>query len=513
MKRPVVLCVLDGFGLAPEGPGNAVHLASTPVFDRLWQTAPRTTLEASGEAVGLPEGQMGNSEVGHLNLGAGRVVIQSLAFVQKTIDDGSFFENEVLVSTCDGAKDAGGALHLVGLVSDGGVHSDLPHLLALIDLAQRRGVERVYVHAITDGRDTPPDGGRGYVDEVVRHIREVGSPARVATVIGRYWAMDRDQRWDRTQRAYDAIVCGRAPHRSESADAAIAAAYDRDETDEFIAPTVVVPEGRDPVEMADGDGVIFFNFRADRARQLTYALVGDADWDRFERCRTPRIHFASMMRYDRELSVPFALEVPEVEHPLGEVLADAGLEQYRTAETEKYPHVTYFFNATVEKPYPGESRHMVPSPRVATYDLQPEMSAAALTDATIARLRDADDAFVLINYANPDMVGHTGVLAAAISACETVDGCLGSLVDATLAEGGCLLILADHGNAEQMRDAKGNPHTAHTINPVPFLLVGGPEGVGLADGGVLGDVAPTVLALLELDQPEVMTGRSLLTRD
>jgi 2,3-bisphosphoglycerate-independent phosphoglycerate mutase len=512
MTRPVVLCVLDGFGLAPPGPGNAVHLAHTPVFDRLWGLFPRTTLAASGEAVGLPAGQMGNSEVGHLNLGAGRVVIQSLAFVQRAIDDGSFFENEALRSVYDGARAAGRAVHLVGLVSRGGVHSDLPHLLALIDMARRHGVERVLVHAITDGRDTPPDSARGFVAEVVRHVERTGSAARVATVVGRYWAMDRDERWDRTERAYDAVVCGRAPHRAESADAAIAAAYERGETDEFIAPTVVAPPGAEPEGVQDGDGVIAFNFRADRARQLTHALLGDEGWDRFERCRTPRIRFASLMRYDRALDAPFALQVPEVPDPLGAVLAGAGLGQYRTAETEKYPHVTYFFNATVETPYPGESRHMVPSPRVATYDLQPEMSAAPLTDATVARLRDADDAFVLINYANPDMVGHTGVLEAAIAACETVDACLGVLVEATVERGGCLVIVADHGNAERMRDDDGNPHTAHTTNPVPCLLVGAPPGVALRDGGVLGDIAPTVLELLGLEAPAAMTGRSLLSR-
>jgi 2,3-bisphosphoglycerate-independent phosphoglycerate mutase len=511
MKRPVVLCVLDGFGLAPAGPGNAVALARTPVFDRLWQSAPHTTLEASGAAVGLPAGQMGNSEVGHLNLGAGRVVMQSLSFVQATIDDGSFFENPVLCAVCDDAALSDRAVHLLGLVSRGGVHSDLPHLLALIDLAGRRGVRRIYLHAFTDGRDTPPDSGRGYLAEVSRHIAASGSQARVATVVGRYWAMDRDRRWERTERAYDAIVCGRAAHRAESADAAVAAAYARGETDEFIAPTVVAALGEAPVEVVDGDGVIAFNFRADRARQITYALLGDEAWDGFTRCRTPRVRFASLMRYDRELHAPFALQVPEVDLPLGAVIAAAGLPQYRTAETEKYPHVTYFFNATVETPYPGEDRHLVPSPRVATYDLQPEMSAAALTDATVARLRDHDDAFVLINYANPDMVGHTGVLEAAVRACEVADECLGRLVEAALARGGCLLVVADHGNAEVMLEPDGRPHTAHTTNPVPCLLVGAPGALALRGGGVLGDVAPTVLALLGLEQPAVMTGRSLLT--
>ncbi|CAN5724972.1 2,3-bisphosphoglycerate-independent phosphoglycerate mutase [soil metagenome] len=508
--RPVVLCVLDGFGLAPAGPGNAVAAARTPVFDALWRGSPHATLAASGPSVGLPEGQMGNSEVGHLNLGAGRVVMQSLSFVQRTIDDGSFFENEVLTSVCDAVRQGDRTLHLVGLVSRGGVHADLPHLFALIDLARRRGVGRVHVHALTDGRDTPPDSARRYLGEVVEHIARSDAPARIASVIGRYWAMDRDARWERTERAFDAIVCGDAPHRAASADEAIAAAYARGETDEFIAPTLITAADGSAAGMVDGDGVIAFNFRADRARQLTHALLGDASWNAFDRCRTPRLHFASLMRYDRTLDAPFALEVPELHRPLGEVIAAAGLTQYRTAETEKYPHVTYFFNATVESPYPGEVRHMVPSPRVATYDLQPEMSADALTDATIARLERHEDAFVLINYANPDMVGHTGVFAAAVRACETVDTALGRLVEATRAKGGCLLVLADHGNAEMMLDGAGGPHTAHTTNPVPCVLVDEPTGVTLRTGGVLGDVAPTVLELLGLDVPDVMTGRSLL---
>ena len=509
MTTPVVLCVLDGFGLSEPGPGNAVDLADTPVFDRLWDSVPRTSLEAAGPAVGLPDGQMGNSEVGHLNLGAGRVVMQSLSFVQSAIDDGSLFENEVLVAACEAVAD-GAALHLMGLVSDGGVHSDLRHLLALLDLAQRRGLARVYLHAFTDGRDTAPDGGRGYLAQVSEHLEATGNPARIATVIGRYWAMDRDRRWDRTKRAYDAIVLGRAEQRATSPDEAIADAYERGETDEFVEPSLVVPEGAEPVTLEDGGAVIFFNFRADRARQLSHALLAGPDWDGFERERVADVHYASLMQYDETLDAPYALSLDEVETPLGEVIAAAGLQQYRTAETEKYPHVTYFFNAKREIPYDGETRYMEQSPKVRTYDLQPEMSAVPLTDATLARLEEGGDAFVLINYANPDMVGHTGVLEAAVKACETVDACLGRLVEATLARGGVLLVVADHGNAETMLTAAGEPHTAHTTNPVPCLLVGAPEGVGLRDGGVLGDVAPTVLALLGLEVPDVMTGRSLL---
>ena len=511
MQHPVVLCVLDGFGLAADGPGNAVSRAATPVFDRLWRDAPHTTLEASGRAVGLPDGQMGNSEVGHLNLGAGRVVMQSLSFIQASIDDGSLFENPVLVELCD-AVAAGRALHLMGLVSDGGVHSDMPHLLALLDLAQRRGLERVYLHAFTDGRDTAPDGGRGYLAQVEEHLERSGSAARIASVIGRYWAMDRDTRWERTKRAYDAIVLGRAEQRAESADAAIAAAYERGETDEFVAPTLVVPAGGAPVTIEDGDAVLWCNFRADRARQICHALLGGPDWDGFERERVAQVRFASLMPIDPTLAEPYALTLSDVELPLGEVIAAAGLRQYRTAETEKYPHVTYFFNAKREEPYEGEVRSMAPSPKVATYDLQPEMSAEPLTDATVRRLEDGDDAFVLINYANPDMVGHTGVLEAAVQACETVDACLGRIEAATLARGGVLLVVADHGNAEQMLTPQGAPHTAHTTNPVPFVVVGGPAGLRVRDGGVLGDVAPTVLELLGLEQPALMTGRSLIER-
>jgi 2,3-bisphosphoglycerate-independent phosphoglycerate mutase len=511
MTTPVVLCILDGFGLAEPGPGNAVELAHTPVFDRLWSGAPRTTLEASGPAVGLPEGQMGNSEVGHLNLGAGRIVRQSLSLIQSAIDDGSLFENQVLCMACE-AVGEGGALHLMGLVSDGGVHSDLRHLLALLDLAQRRGQERVFVHAFTDGRDTAPDSGRGFLARVEEHIARHENPARIASVIGRYYAMDRDRRWERTKRAYDAIVLGRAEHRAASADEAIAAAYARGETDEFVVPTLVVPPGGSPATVEDGDAVVFFNFRADRARQLTYAILGSPAWEGFERERVPAVHYASLMPYDQNLDAPYAFSQHEVATPLGEVISNAGLAQYRTAETEKYPHVTYFFNAKRETPYAGETRYLEPSPKVATYDLQPEMSAGPLTDTVVARLAQADDAFILINYANPDMVGHTGVLEAAVRACETVDACLGRLERATLARGGALLVLADHGNAETMLTPEGEPHTAHTTNPVPCLLVGGPEGVELRDGGVLGDVAPTVLELLGLPAPPVMTGRSLLRR-
>jgi len=513
MTRPVVLVVLDGFGLAEPGPGNAVTLAHTPVFDRIWSAEPHTRLDASGPAVGLPPGQMGNSEVGHLNLGAGRVVPQSISFVQAQIDDGDLFRNPVLTELCAAVRSSGGTLHLMGLVSDGGVHSDLRHLVALIDLAGRHGVDRIAVHAFTDGRDTAPDGGRGYLARLEEAIRELGSPARVRSVSGRYYAMDRDRRWDRTRLAWDALVHGRAPHGEADAAAAIEAAYARGETDEFVVPTVIAGPGEEPSRIVDGDAVFMFNFRADRARQLARALLSGPEWNEFDRGRVPAVRFASLMQLDATLDAPFALALPELSDPLAEVVARAGLPQHHTAETEKYPHVTYFFNAMKEAPFEGETRHLEPSPSVATYDLQPEMSAPELAAACARRLREHDDAFVLINFANPDMVGHTGVLAAAVTACEAADEALGEVLEAVAERGGAVLVVADHGNAEQMIASDGGPHTAHTTNPVPCVLVGGPTGARLRDGGVLGDVAPTVLELMGLEQPAAMTGRSLLERD
>ncbi len=518
MTSPVALVILDGFGLAPAGPGNAVDLAATPVFDAIWRDRPHTQLAASGPSVGLPEGQMGNSEVGHLNLGAGRVVKQSLTYIQGLIDDGSFFENDVLVRTFHVAR--GRTLHLLGLVSDGRVHSDLRHLLALIDMAVSQGLERVRVHAFTDGRDSPPDGGQRYLatlEEKLVTARAAGCDARVASVCGRYYAMDRDKRWERTKLAYDLVVCAQGEHVAASAVEAVRAAYARGETDEFVRPTVVRAEGADldGGAVKAGDAIVFFNFRTDRARQLSHALLEGPDWNEFERCRAPEIVFASLMEYDKTLHAPFAFAVPPIADTLPEVLAQAGLRQYHTAETEKYAHVTYFFDAQRETPYPGEERVMVPSPKVATYDLQPSMSAPELAAKTAARLREHDDDFVLINFANPDMVGHTGVLAAAIAACEAADTGLGEVLAAVLARGGAAIVLADHGNAEKMLEADGSPHTAHTTNPVPCVLVSDDPAlaaVHLKGGGVLGDVAPTVLDLLGVPQPAAMTGKSLLQR-
>jgi 2,3-bisphosphoglycerate-independent phosphoglycerate mutase len=506
MSKPVTLIVLDGFGLAPAGPGNAVAAAHTPVFDRLLRDYPHTTLEASGAAVGLPPGQMGNSEVGHLNLGAGRVVPQSLSFIQAAIDRGDFHRNPVFAAFTEGLRQRGATLHLLGLVSDGGVHSDLRHLQGLIAAAGRNGVSRVVVHAFSDGRDTAPDGAGAYLAAVEGWLAEFPGEGRIGSVIGRYTAMDRDHRWARTKLAWDALVHGIAPQAAASSAEAVVAAYARGETDEFIAPTLVA--GGAPIR--DGDGVFFFNFRADRARQLLHAFVDPEPWMGFERGRVPEVALASLMQLDAAVAVPFTLALPPLEMPLAAVLAEAGLPQFHAAETEKYPHVTYFFNAKIETPFPGESRHLEPSPTVPTYDLQPEMSAPALASACAERIRSGADAFVLINFANPDMVGHTGVFTAAVAACEATDAALGVVLDALQERGGCALVVADHGNAEQMIADSGGPHTAHTTNPVPCILIDGPAKVGLREGGVLGDVAPTLLALLGLTQPAVMTGRSLL---
>lgn len=511
-SNPTALIILDGFGLAPDGPGNAVALADTPNFDRYWNDYPHTQLAASGRAVGLPEGQMGNSEVGHMNLGAGRVVMQSLTYIQNLIESGEFFDNEVLAEAFDHAE--GQALHLLGLVSRGGVHSDLEHLFALLELAKRKGTAPVYVHVFTDGRDSPPDSGLGFVNELQNKIDELDHDIHIASVSGRYYAMDRDKRWNRTAKAYNAVVCGEAEYTASQAADAISKAYERGETDEFIIPTVLVDDNGQPIaRVNDGDSIFFFNFRADRARQLTYALLGNDDWQDFERCRVVKdVHYTSLMAYDKELSTPFALELPQISHCLAQVLSDAEKTQYHTAETEKYPHVTYFFNAQIEEAFPGETRQIIPSPKVATYDLQPEMSAPELTEATLKRLKEDDDDFILLNYANPDMVGHTGVLAAAIQACEAADKGLGKLVNAIREKGGTAIILADHGNAEVMINEDGDPHTAHTTNPVPCIIIGDDKDLKLRSGGALGDVAPTMLELMNIPQPREMTGKSLMLK-
>lgn len=507
MTAPLVtLIILDGFGLAPEGPGNAVHLANTPVFDAAWNNHPHTTLRASGLDVGLPSGQMGNSEVGHVNLGAGRVVAQSLTFIDEQVRSGAYRSNTVLEESAA----AGRTWHLVGLVSDGGVHSSLDHLLALLDFAEHHHVQRVRIHLITDGRDTAPDSGLGFAQQLSERIAASTADVRVATVVGRYYAMDRDQRWERTKLAYDAIMHGQAAHEAATAINAISAAYARGETDEFILPTCIPEATGEPSHVQDGDSVFFFNFRADRMRQLAHAVVEPATWDAFERGPLPQIHAASLMEYQHGLPLPYALSTPEITEPLAAVISAAGYAQFHAAETEKYAHVTYFFNAHEETPFPGEERLLVPSPKVATYDLQPAMSAPELAAQVAERIRTGTDHFVLVNFANPDMVGHTGDIPAAIAACEATDRGLGELLAATAERGGVALIVADHGNAEQMLAEDGSPHTAHTTNPVPFVVVGSETNASLRDGGRLADVAPTVLELLGLSQPAAMTGESVL---
>jgi 2,3-bisphosphoglycerate-independent phosphoglycerate mutase len=496
VSGPVCLVVLDGWGLAPPGPGNAVELASTPVFDRLWADNPHTTLAASGRAVGLPDGQMGNSEVGHLNLGAGRVVLQDLVRIGEDVADGGIRRNPALLEAC--ARGRGAALHLIGLVSDGGVHSHIDHLLALIEMAAAEGVERVHVHAFTDGRDVSPTSGAGFLQQV----------PHLATVCGRFYGMDRDRRWDRTRRAYDAIVRGLG-ERCDDPVAALRAGYAEGVTDEFVEPLVVGDPAQGRVH--GDDAVVFFNFRPDRCRQLFRAFL-DPGFDEFDRGADPPLPaLVQMTEYSEDFDAPVAYPSEPVTSVLSQVLAGAGVAQLHVAETEKYPHVTYFFDGGSEHRSEREQRQLVDSPReVATYDLKPAMSAAGVADLFCDGISGGAYGFGLVNFANADMVGHSGVIPAVIEAVETVDGCLGRVVQAVAGRGGVCLITADHGNAEQMLEADGSPHTAHTTNPVPLIAVGY-EG-RLRDGGRLADIAPTVLDLLRISQPPQMQGTSLLSR-
>jgi 2,3-bisphosphoglycerate-independent phosphoglycerate mutase len=509
--RPVVLVIMDGWGNATPGPGNAVTLADTPTFDRLVATAPRTELIPFGREVGLPEGQMGNSEVGHLNLGAGRVVYQTLTRIDLAIEDGSFMENPALLAAVQHALDGKATLHLLGLIGPGGVHAQDMHLLALLRLAKARGLSDVAVHAFLDGRDTPPESARDYMAELDRAMRAIGV-GRVATVSGRYYAMDRDKRWDRVQKAYDALTRG-VGETARSADEAIARAYAAGITDEFVLPTVIVGDQGTPLAtIADGDAAIFFNFRADRARQLSHALR-DAEFSSFPRAALPKTYFVTMTEYEAGLSVDaVAFPAEDLAEPLAAVLTEHHLAQFHAAETEKYPHVAFFFNGGREAPFADEERQLVPSPRVATYDLQPEMSADAVAVGVVAAIESGRYAFVLVNFANPDMVGHTGVLPAAIAAVETVDACVGRILAAVDAAHGAAIVTADHGNAEEMIAPDGTPMTAHTMNPVPCFLTGTgvPPETRLRPHGRLADIAPTVLQLLGLPQPAVMTGESLI---
>jgi 2,3-bisphosphoglycerate-independent phosphoglycerate mutase len=512
-KRPVVLVILDGWGVRHEVEGNAVLAASTPVMDRLLSSHPSTTLQCSGEDVGLPAGQMGNSEVGHLNLGAGFIVYQWITRIDRAIADGSFARNPALRQAFESAAANNGRVHLMGLVSDGGVHSHARHLDALIHLAGTLGARDVLIHAFTDGRDTSPRSGLESIRRLESALRErrVG---RIASVTGRYYAMDRDHRWERTSAAFNAIAHGEG-HRAESAESAVAGSYERERTDEFIEPTVIPDANGDVQPIRPNDAVIFFNFRADRGRQLTEALAAP-DFAAFDRgTYRPPASIVTMTTYEASLPVQVAFSPHDVEEPLAKAISDAGMTQLHTAETEKYAHVTFFLNGGREEPFPGEERELVPSPRVATYDLQPEMSAPAVRDGVIRAITSGLYDFIIVNFANCDMVGHTGVFAAAVRAVETVDGCLGSILETLDATEGIALITADHGNAEMMIDpATGGPFTAHTTNPVPVVLWS-PQASpfrssDLRGDGVLSAVAPTVLHLLGIDPPASMTQVSLI---
>jgi 2,3-bisphosphoglycerate-independent phosphoglycerate mutase len=509
MKKPVALIILDGWGINADCSNNAVCQAQTPRLDELLNRYPNSWLNASGLDVGLPEGQMGNSEVGHLNIGAGRVVYQDLTRISCSIEDGSFFANPALKDALQKIRQASGKLHLMGLLSDGGVHSHNSHLYALIELAKRENVE-VCVHAFMDGRDTPPKSGIDYLQQLENELDRL-QHGKVATVTGRYYAMDRDNRWDRVEQAWRAITLGDG-QKTDSSAAAISEAYNSGENDEFVKPRVICVNESPVGTVRDGDGIIFFNFRADRARELTRTFT-QPDFAAFARPKVPELSaFVCLTEYDATFALPVAYAPESYRNILGEVVSQAGLKQLRIAETEKYAHVTFFFNGGVETPFAGEDRILVPSPQdVATYDQKPSMSAPEVTDEVVRCIENRQYDLIILNFANPDMVGHTGVLEAAIRAMETVDQCAGRVIDALLKVGGCALITADHGNCEMMADASGSPHTAHTSNRVPLILVG-PETEGSKlRPGTLADLAPTLLSLMGLPVPEEMTGKSLVS--
>lgn len=511
-KKPTVLMILDGYGLNEKCEANAVCEAKTPVMDRLMKEYPFVKGNASGMNVGLPEGQMGNSEVGHLNMGAGRIVYQDLTKITKAIQDGEFFENEALLSACRNVKEHNSALHLFGLVSDGGVHSHNSHIYGLLELAKREGIEKVYVHCFLDGRDTPPASGKDFVQELEDKMKEMGV-GQVASVMGRYYAMDRDNRWDRVELAYKAMVAGEG-EKATSGVGAIQTSYDNDKTDEFVLPTVVVNEDGTPVAtIKSEDSVIFFNFRPDRAREITRTFCDD-QFDGFERGERIKTTFVCFTEYDVTIeNKEVAFRKTEITNTFGEFLAANHLKQARIAETEKYAHVTFFFNGGVEEPNEGEDRILVKSPKVATYDLQPEMSAYEVCDKLVEAIKSDKYDVIIINFANPDMVGHTGVEAAAVKAVEAVDECVGRAVEALIEVDGQMFICADHGNAEQLLDYEtGAPFTAHTTNPVPFILVNADPSYKLRENGCLADIAPTLIELMGMEQPKEMTGTSLLVK-
>ena len=505
MKKPVALLIMDGFGYNSNEYGNAIKAANTPNLDKILATYPNTLIGASGMDVGLPDGQMGNSEVGHTNIGAGRIVYQELTRITKSIQDGDFFQNPEFVAAMENCKEKGSALHLMGLLSDGGVHSHNTHLFALIEMAKKMGLEKVYVHCFLDGRDVPPTSGKDFVDELAKKLQEIGV-GQIATVMGRYYAMDRDNRWERVEKAYQAMVDGEGIQNPDPVDA-VAKSYEKDVTDEFVVPTVVAKDAG----IKENDSIIFYNFRPDRAREITRTFV-DPDFKGFDRSKGYfKVHFVCMTQYDAQMpNVYVAFKPEELTNTFGQYISEKGLTQLRIAETEKYAHVTFFFNGGSETVFPGEDRVLVPSPKVATYDLQPEMSAVEVCDRCVERIESGAYDVIVLNFANCDMVGHTGVFEAAVKAVETVDACVGRVVDATLKMGGIAMITADHGNAEQMRESDGSPMTAHTTNPVPFILCG--AGTELRPDGRLADIAPTILDVMGLACPEEMDGSTLIVK-
>ncbi len=509
----VTLIIMDGWGLNPRKDYNAIALGNTPYFDYIWNNWPSATLEASGEAVGLPAGQMGNSEVGHMNLGAGRIVPQDLTYINGLIAGGEFFDNPPINAAIQHAIDNNTSLHLIGLLSDGGVHSHQKHLYALLQLAKQKGLERVFVHALLDGRDTPPRSAAEYLSQLEKQIRKIGC-GTIASITGRYYSMDRDKRWERTQQGYDAAVHGRGKTTAKSAAEAIEASYAAGVNDEFVLPVVIVDDAGAPkTTIKDNDAILYFNFRADRARQLTLALTDPGFTGFVDPNRPKNLKMVTFMNYYNNQVPEFAFEVPEPTNGLAETIAEAGLKQFHSAETEKYAHVTYFFNGGREEPFAGEVRELVPSPKVPTYDLQPEMSARGITEKVVAAIKTGEYSFVLVNFANPDMVGHTGFLDKAIIACETVDDCVRQVVEATVNMGGVALVTADHGNSDQMLDYDtGKPHTAHTTNLVPFIYVANQKPDWRFANGKLGNVAPTVLELLQIQPPAAMTEPSLIRK-
>lgn len=507
-KRPVVLAILDGYGISKETKGNAVYSAKKPNLDRLNATYPTTVIHASGMDVGLPDGQMGNSEVGHTNIGAGRIVYQELTRITKSISDGDFFENEALVGACKNCAGKNSSLHIMGLLSDGGVHSHIEHLFAIVELAKKQGLKNVYVHCFLDGRDVSPTSGVDFAAQLENKLSEIGV-GKIATLSGRYYAMDRDNRWERVTKAYDALVYGKGETADNAVDA-IKASYANDVTDEFVVPTVILENGKPTATIGEGDSIVFYNFRPDRAREITRTLV-DPDFDGFER-KYFETYFVTMTQYDAKMpNVHVAFKPQKLVNTIGEYVSSKGLKQLRIAETEKYAHVTFFFNGGVEKVYDGEDRILVASPKVATYDMQPEMSAYEVTDKLLEALDTDKYDMVILNFANCDMVGHTGIMEAAIKAVETVDECIGKVADKVISMGGAIFITADHGNAEQMIDpADGSVFTAHTTNVVPLIAAG--IGDVKLNEGRLADLAPTMLDVMGLDIPEEMTGKSLIVK-